>query len=120
MYVAAAIVIVDIIMLFVAAFIGLPSYSYYGHLRFLTFLSAMAGVFTAHELPLNKIIYYAFIVLAVLFNPLFPVRLSRSVWINIDIVAGLLLTYMVYSVVNDYMRYKGETHENHHHLPPKR
>ena len=101
MYVAAAIVIIDIIMLFVAAFVGLPSYSYYGHLRFLTFLSAMAGVFTAHELPMNKIFYYAFIGLAILFNPLFPFRLNRSVWINIDIIAGLLLTYMVYRVVKE-------------------
>ena len=108
MYVAAAIVIVDIIMLFVAAFIGLPSYSYYGHLRFLTFLSAMAGVFTAHELPLNKIVYYAFIVLAVLFNPLFPVRLNRSTWINIDIITGLLLVYMVYCVVKDSMEHRSK------------
>ena len=101
MLVAEAIVIIDIIMLFVAAFVGFPSYSYYGALRFLTFLSSLAGVFTAKELPMNTITYYAFIVLAVLFNPLFPVRLNRSVWINIDIIAGLLLAYMVYCVVKD-------------------
>ena len=120
MYVAAAIVIADIIMLFAAAFIGFPSYTYYSVLRIITFLSSMAGVFVARELPMNKTFYYIFIILAVLFNPLFPVRLSRSAWTNIDIIAGLLLSYMVYCLVNDYMRYKGDIHENNNHLPPKR
>lgn len=101
MYIMTFIVIANIVMLFAAAFVGFPSYTYYYVLRGLTCFSSLMGAFVAHAMPLRKQLIYVYIAMAVLFNPFVLIRLSRSTWQLVDIIAGLLLIYVSYSVAKD-------------------
>lgn len=101
MYAMLFLVFITIVMLFIAASVGFPSYSYYSILRLITFISASFSAFTAYVLPLNKAFIYIYAAVAILFNPLFIVRLDKTVWQNIDIVVGILLMYVLYSVAKD-------------------
>ncbi len=93
--------IITIVMLFMAAFIGFPSSTYYFVLRGLTFFSSLIGAFVFHETPSQKPLQYVYAILALLFNPFFPVRLGRSLWETVDIIAALLLIYLFYFVLKD-------------------
>ena len=101
MYFALFWIITNILMLFMAAFVGFPSSTYYFVLRLLTSLSSLAGAFVAHEKPLHKSLFYVYLALAVLFNPIFIIRLSRSNWAWIDILAGMLLLNILYVIAKD-------------------
>ena len=60
--------VLNIVMLFMAALGIVPSNIFYT-LHIVTFLSAIGGVFVSYTMPLNKLLRYGYIFIAVAFNP---------------------------------------------------
>jgi len=65
-------------------------YGYYTFLRWITCITSILIVLQAFEKNIDwaKVV---FIVIAILFNPLAPIYLSRSTWVPLDIVTAILL-----------------------------
>jgi hypothetical protein len=64
-------------------------YSYYQLLRFVTCGAAVYVAFMAYNWQKMWAVWlFGFI--AVLFNPLIPIHLSREIWQPIDVVCGVL------------------------------
>jgi len=79
-------VILSILMLFGA--VAEWPYGYYTILRWITCITSILVALQAF----NKNIDWAkvvFIVIAILFNPLAPIYLSRSTWIPLDIITAI-------------------------------
>lgn len=74
--------------LFFALVPGLP-YGYFQILRLIVCGSACFSAYTAFEKD-NKFWLWAFIAIAVLFNPLLPVHLNRVLWQPIDFATGII------------------------------
>ena len=79
--------IIPAVMLFAA--VGSLPYQYYTVLRIVVSVACVYMVFSAYRCCNNPAIIL-FISIAVLFNPLFPISLSRSLWLPIDIISGIL------------------------------
>jgi len=73
-------------MLFLAIF-QLP-YGYYNLLRLVVTISSGISSFNAYE---NKNVGIAilFAIICLLFNPILPIYLDKSMWIPIDIIVGI-------------------------------
>jgi len=85
-------IILSIFMLFGA--IAEWPYGYYTFLRWITCITSILIAFQAFE----KNIDWAkavFIVIAILFNPLVPVYLSRGIWIPLDIVTAIFFIFVI-------------------------
>jgi len=69
-------------------------YGYYSLLRWITCIASILVAFQAFEKNIDwaKVI---FIIIAILFNPLAPIYLSRSTWIPIDIITAILLIFSI-------------------------
>jgi len=78
-------IIVAIMLLFALA--KLP-YSYYTILRLVVCGTAFWSMFISIKLD-KRTWCLVFGVIAVLFNPIFPIRLSRGIWQPIDIICAL-------------------------------
>jgi len=67
-------------------------YGYYIFLRWVTCISSILVVLQAFEKNIDwaKVV---FIIIAILFNPLAPIYLSRSIWIPLDIVTAILFMF---------------------------
>ena len=85
-------IILSIFMLFGA--IAEWSYGYYILLRWITCITSLLVAFQAFEKNIDwaKVV---FIVIAILFNPLVPIYLSRSIWIPLDIITAVLFIYAI-------------------------
>jgi hypothetical protein len=79
-------IILTILMLF--GVVAEWPYSYYTILRWITCITSILVVLQAFEKNIDwaKVV---FIVIAILFNPLAPIYLSRSTWIPIDITSAI-------------------------------
>lgn len=74
------------ILLFIAVF-PLP-YGYYMLLRVIIFISAL------YLMSKNKNEWlYIFLGIALLFNPVFPIYLSKALWMPVDIIVGVIYIY---------------------------
>jgi len=84
--------ILSIIMLFGA--IAEWPYGYYTFLRWISCITSILVVLQAFEKNIDwaKVV---FIVVAVLFNPLAPIYLSRSTWIPLDIATAILFIFAI-------------------------
>ena len=84
-------IILNIIMLFGA--IAEWPYGYYTFLRWITCITSILVAFQAFEKNIDwaKVV---FIVIAILFNPLAPIYLSRSIWIPLDIVTAIFFIFV--------------------------
>ena len=69
-------------------------YGYYTLLRWITCIASILVVFQAFEKNIDwaKVL---FIVIAILFNPLAPIYLSRSIWIPLDIITAILFIFAI-------------------------
>ena len=69
-------------------------YGYYTILRWITCITSILVVLQAFEKNINwaKVI---FIIIAILFNPLAPIYLSRNIWIPLDIVTAILFIFAI-------------------------
>ncbi len=85
-------IILNIFMLFGA--IAEWPYGYYILLRWITCITSILVAFQAFEKNIDwaKVV---FIVIAILFNPLAPIYLSRSTWIPLDIVTAILFIFVI-------------------------
>jgi len=85
-------IILSIFMLFGA--IAEWPYGYYVLLRWITCITSILVAFQAFEKNIDwaKVV---FIVIAILFNPLAPIYLSRSIWIPLDIVTAILFIFTI-------------------------
>jgi hypothetical protein len=68
----------------------------YGYFQLLRFVVCGAGVFVAHSALTSKKIWavWLFGFIALLFNPLIPIHLSRELWQPIDVVCAVLFFVM--------------------------
>jgi len=73
-------------------FLGVLSlpYGYYTLLRLVAFGVFAWATFISFENK-EKFLPWLFIILAIIFNPIFKVYLPKDVWIIIDIFAGIIL-----------------------------
>lgn len=85
-------VILSIFMLFGA--IAEWPYGYYTLLRWITCITSILVALQAFEKNIDwaKVV---FIVIAILFNPLAPIYLSRSTWIPIDIITAIFFIFAI-------------------------
>ena len=85
-------VILTIFMLF-GAIVKWP-YGYYILLRWITCITSILVAFQAFEKNIDwaKVV---FIIIAILFNPLVPIYLSRSTWIPLDIITAILFIFAI-------------------------
>ena len=73
----------------------------YGYYRFLRIVTCVAAAFVAYSAYAWKKHWgvWVFGVVAVLFNPLVPIYLSREVWIPIDIAAAGLFAAGIFLLI---------------------
>ena len=69
-------------------------YGYYILLRWITCITSILVAFQAFEKNIDwaKVV---FIVIAILFNPLAPIYLSRSTWIPLDIITAIIFMFTI-------------------------
>ena len=72
-------------------------YDYYVFLRYISFLALSI---VATKFFINKWLKVAFIsaMLSILFNPIFPIYLTRDIWFYINISTGAYLLYVAWLV----------------------
>lgn len=85
-------IILNIFMLLVA--IAEWPYGYFTLLKWITCITSIFVTFQAFEKNIDwaKVV---FIVIAILFNPLAPIYLSRSTWIPLDIITAILFIFAI-------------------------
>jgi hypothetical protein len=87
---ALVVSIIPAIFLFGALIDGLP-YGYFRLLRIVVCIASVAMVVYSNNVIIKyEWISWLFIGMAILFNPILPVYLSRSTWIVIDFIAGAI------------------------------
>jgi len=69
-------------------------YGYYTILRWITCMTSILVVLQAFEKNIDwaKIV---FILIAILFNPLAPIYLSRNTWISLDVITAILFIFAI-------------------------
>jgi len=73
-------------------------YGYYAMLRWITCISSILVVLQAFERNIDWAKVF-FIVIAILFNPLAPIHLSREIWVPIDVIVGVLFVFAYFNVI---------------------
>lgn len=89
-----------IIIASLCCFIGIIDLpiGYYTFLRII--VSFMSFVIIVNEFKTRRFWFITFVLIFVLFNPIYPIYLYlKSVWIFIDCIVGLLLLYYFYSLI---------------------
>jgi hypothetical protein len=78
--------------LLLLAIFPLP-YGYYTFLRLIVFIG---GLYIAYHLYDKKshVFSIVFVLLAILFNPIIPVHLSRETWLPIDIMSAITFFFI--------------------------
>jgi len=90
--------LISVVMLALAIPEGWP-YGYYTLLRFVVCASAIFIAYTAFELEKIK---WTFLMgfIALLFNPLIPIYLTKGIWVVIDVVTAILFVIAIFIVRN--------------------
>ena len=65
-------------------------YAYYESLRIVVSVAAVMGAYRAHKLDLEQW-KWIMVVIAVLFNPIIPVHLSKEMWVVPDLLAAVFM-----------------------------
>lgn len=81
------------IMLFLAIPTLFP-YPYYSLLRWTVFIGSLYISFKAYEND-RPVLLPFFITIAILFNPLIPIYLSKDTWVIIDLIVGIIFLVSV-------------------------
>jgi len=85
------------VVLFVAVIPVWP-YGYYTFMRFLVCCVSAYVAFKLNNIKRLKLHVVPLVAIAMLFNPLIPVHLSRNIWLPIDIGTGLYFIALVISM----------------------
>ena len=85
-------IILSVFMLFGA--VAEWPYGYYIFLRWITCIASILVIFQAFGKSIDwaKVV---FIIIAILFNPIAPIYLSRSTWIPLDIVIAIVFIFSI-------------------------
>lgn len=76
------------IILLLLALFDLP-YGYYNFLRIMIFIISCYSIYVFYKY--EKILWvWIFVIIAVLFNPIIPIYLDKSLWKIVDIVAVII------------------------------
>jgi hypothetical protein len=89
-------IIISIIILFLA--LGQWPYGYFILLRWVVTAGAIIVAINAFDKNIDwaKVV---FLFIAILFNPIVPVHLSREIWIPIDVVVGVMFIFAYFKVI---------------------
>ena len=87
--------IIAIVLLLLGIPTGWP-YGYYIFLRWVITLSAVFIAYQAYKLEKDSWIYI-FAGIAILFNPIAPIYLDKSVWVLIDMISSVLFATFGFS-----------------------
>lgn len=85
--------------LLLLALADLP-HGYYSFLRIVITIIAGLNTFILLDGG-NKILFYIFISIAILFNPFIPIYLNKATWAPIDVLAGLFFLVTVFLKTTD-------------------
>ena len=91
-------IILSIIILLLAIPSGWP-YGFYTFLRFLVCGTSVYVVIFSHENK-RKFWFWVFITIAVLFNPLIPIHLSKDIWVVLDLLIAIVLGSSLFLLKN--------------------
>lgn len=88
--------VIPIIMSFLA--LGQWTYGYFVLLRWVVTVGSIIVVLNAFDKDIDwaKVV---FVFIAMLFNPIVPVHLSRELWIPIDVVVGAIFVFAYFKVI---------------------
>lgn len=88
--------IIPILMLFGS--LGQWPYGYFTLQRWIVTISSIIVLLKAFDQNIDwaKI---AFILIAILFNPIVPIYLTREIWIPIDIISGVLFLFGYFKII---------------------
>ncbi len=70
-------------------------YGYFTFLRFIVFGVAVYGAYFASK-PERIVLVLAFVIIAILFNPLIPIHLRRGTWHFIDLAVAAFLIISIF------------------------
>jgi len=86
----------------IALLLAIPSiwpYGYYQLLRWLIAGTAVFLIFIASELEKRAWIW-TMAVIAILFNPIIPIYLSKETWVVIDFIAAIIFFVSIFKIKN--------------------
>ena len=95
---------VSSIMLLLA--LGYHPYSYYIMLRWVVFVSSFYSVWVLSKLGRQKRWTIFFLISGVLFNPIIPIHLSRSIWQPIDVIFAII--FLISLVIKPSINYENK------------
>lgn len=72
----------------------------YGYFQILRWTTCITAALFAYESVswFKQPVPSIFIAIAVLFNPIFPIHLSRSVWLTLDVITGILFLAWIFKI----------------------
>jgi len=82
--------VVSVLLLFGA--LGTHPYSYYQNLRLVVTITAVFEGWLSHTNNKKEWVW-TFLVIGIVFNPIFPIYLPRGLWVIIDVVVGVVMIY---------------------------
>lgn len=88
---------IAIVMLLLAIPSGLWAYGYYVILRWVVTIAALFVLWVAHTLKKNVWVGIMAIV-AILFNPIYPVYLDKGTWVIINLMAAVLFLVSMFKI----------------------
>lgn len=80
--------LIPISLLFISLFNGLP-YGYFQILRWSTCITAIYFALNSLD-KFNQPVPAVFFAIAILFNPISPIHLSRPTWTILDVITGVI------------------------------
>ena len=78
-----------LVLLFLLCLAPMP-YGFYSLVRFVAMIAFAIYAYIYHEKKNNKLAV-AFLSLAILFQPLLPIYLGRTLWNNVDVLVAIFL-----------------------------
>jgi len=89
---------ISVVALIPAAVVLWP-YGYYTLLRWVITITASFVAYTANQLNRSGWMW-AFVIVALLFNPIAPVHLDRETWVVIDLIVAAIFLISIFKVKN--------------------
>lgn len=85
-------------ILMILALFRMP-YGYYSFLRFSVLIGACIVIYNFYQKDgMDNSLIWGYILVLILWNPIAPIYMDRSVWIIFDFVAAIFFGYNVYKV----------------------
>lgn len=89
--------VVAILMLLLAIPEGIWSYGYYVLLRWVVGATAIFILYLSYQLD-RKVWLWLMVAIAILFNPLIPIHLTKEIWVPIDFIVATLFLASIFKL----------------------